>query len=169
MTAFRIHILFLSLLWLFFSCNIQNKGKKELNIDPTESLDTFSIRTIVKDFQNDASITEVKGVQVDQYFLYVEYCVYVAKRNRALTGVNKIVAKQKADYTSDGKCSPVSKDEFYNSIVPDEKRKELDFFWRFENLKGYKIYKCIKAPLRHYIIFDNNSDTVYHRIEELRD
>ncbi len=136
---------------------------------PDQQSDTFSIRSIVKDFQNDRSIIEIKGIQTDQNFLYVEYCVYTGEKNRVLKGVNSITPKHVNDYSSDDKCYSVTKQTFYNDIAPNEKSKETDFFWNFERLNKYDVYTCIKAPLRHYIIFDKNSDTIYHRIEELRD
>jgi hypothetical protein len=136
---------------------------------PDQQPDSFSIRSIVKDFQNDKSITEIKGIQTDIDFFYIEYCVYTGQKKRILRGVNKIIPKKVNDYTSDDECHSVTAQTFYHDIVPDEKNRETAFFWNFENLKEYEIYTCIKAPLRHYIIFDKRSDTVYHRIEELRD
>ena len=109
------------------------------------------------------------GIQTDKNFLYVEYFVYKAKKNRVLKGVDKIIPKKVNDYISDTQCGQVSKEQFYGDIASNEKDELSYFFWKFETLKSVTIYTCIKAPLRHYIIFDNNSDTVYHRIEELRD
>jgi hypothetical protein len=129
----------------------------------------FSIGTIVTAFKNDKSIIEIKGIQTDNYSLYTEYCVYKGKKNNVIKGVNAIVPKKVNDYTSDDKCYLVTGEAFYHHIAPGEKNRETAFFWNFEKLKSYEIYSCIKAPLRHYIIFDRNSDTVYHRIEELRD
>lgn len=54
-------------------------------------------------------------------------------------------------------------------IVHLTKKIKYCFFWKFEKLKEYDIYSCVKAPCEHYIIFDRNSDTVYHRIGEIRD
>jgi hypothetical protein len=136
---------------------------------PDQQPDSFSIRSIVKDFQNDKSITEIKGIQTDNNFFYTEYCVYTGQKKRVLKGVDKIIPQKVNDYTSDDECYSVTAQTFYHDIAPYEKNRETAFFWNFEKLKGYEIYACIKAPLRHYIIFDKNSDTVYHRIEELRD
>ena len=144
-------------------------GTIENKVLPNEQPVEISIRSIVKDFQNDKSITEIKGIQIDNNFLYVEYCVYKGQKNRVLSGVNKIISKKVNDYTSDEYCVRVTKNNFYNNIAPNEKDTMTAFFWNFEKLKSYEIYACIRAPLRHYIIFDKNSDTVYHRIEELRD
>ena len=135
---------------------------------PDQKPDTFSIRSIVKDFQNDKRITEIKGIQTDNNFFYTEYCVYTGPKKRVLKGVDKIIPQKVNDYTSDYKCYSVSKQTFYHDIVPYEKNKQTAFFWNFEKLKDFDIYTCVKAPLRHYLIFDKNSDTVYHRIEELR-
>ena len=152
----------------------KSKGKQLIEtainkVLPDEQPLNFSIRSIVKDFQNDKNITEIKGIQIDNNFLFVEYCVYIGQKNRVLSGVNKIVAKKVNNYTSDENCVSVTKDSFYENIAQNEKDTRTAFFWNFEKLKKYEIYTCTKAPLRHYIIFDKNSDTVYHRIEELRD
>ena len=109
------------------------------------------------------------SIQENIYFLYVEYCVYIGKKQRVLNGVNKITSNKANDYQSDNKCYKVSWTNFDHDIAAEEKTPATDFFWHFETLKKYDIYTCIKAPLRHYIIFDKYSDTVYHRIEEIRD
>ena len=152
----------------------KEKGKRLVDtainkILPDSQPDSFSIRSVVKDFQNSKDIVEIKGIQTDLFFLYVEYCVYRGNKERVLSGVSKIKPHRVNDYTSEAKPYPVSTEAFYHDIIPDEKTNQTAFFWNFEKLKSYEIYTCIKAPLRHYIIFDNNSDTVYHRIEELRD
>lgn len=141
-----------------------DKGKQ---LTPELTFKPFSVRTIVKDFQNDPDIVEIKGVQTDFHIFYLEYCVYRGQKNRVLKGVEKIEPTKVNDYKSDQNCYSVSKADFDKNIIPEEKTNETAFFWNFEKLKGYDIYTCIKAPLRHYIIFDKNSDTVYHRIEEL--
>ncbi|MCW3125922.1 MAG: hypothetical protein JWO03_1580 [Bacteroidetes bacterium] len=136
--------------------------------DVPVSTDSFSIKNIVMDFQNDPTIREVRGVQIDNFPFYVEYCVYTGERSRVLSGINKISVKTKDQDLSDT-CLPATKEELYKVIVPSEKGMNTDFFWRFEQLKSYDIYTCTKMPFRHYIIFDTHSDTVYHRIEELRE
>ena len=129
----------------------------------------FSIRTIVKDFQNDNTITEINGIQIDNNFMYVYYFVYIGQKKRVISGVNKIIAQKVNDYSSEENCVSVTKESFYKNIAPNEKDSKTNFFWDFERLKKYEIFTCTKAPLRHYIIFDKNSDTVYHRVEELAD
>ncbi len=136
---------------------------------PDQEPVSFSIRSIVKDFKQDKDIAEIRGIQIDNNFIYVEYCVYTGPKQRVLRGVNRIVAEKVNDYSSDAQCYPVSTDTFYADIAPNEKHMHTTFFWNFERLKDFEVYTCVKAPLRHYIIFDSHSDTVYHRIEELRD
>jgi len=185
MNAKKIALHCLSI-FILFSCNrigdkarkiadkVKSKGKELIDtaIDKVTAAPTpknFSIREVVTDFKNDQSITEIKGIQVDMYLLNVDYCVYTAPKNRVLNAVDKIVAQKVNDYKSDDKCYSVSPADFYHDVAPGEKNAQTQFFWNFEKLKKYEIYTCIKAPLRHYIIFDKHSDTVYHRIEELRD
>ena len=139
--------------------------------DKPETKETreFSVRSIVKAFQGDSSIVEVKGIQTDLNLFYLEYFVYVGKKNRVLDGINVIIPQAVNDYTSDDRCYPVTPEEFYAKIAPGERSIETAFFWNFEKLASYEIYSCIKAPLRHFIIFDKQSDTIYHRVEELLD
>jgi hypothetical protein len=182
----RRFIIGLILITFLFSCNRLEDKAKQLGdkaksrskqiidttinkILPDQEPNPFSIRSIVTDFQNDKSITEIKGIQTDKNFFYTEYCVYTGPKKRVLNSVDKIIPQKVNDYTSDDKCYSVSRQTFYNDIAPYEKNKQTAFFWNFEKLKSYEIYSCVKAPMRHYIIFDKNSDTVYHRIEELRD
>ena len=166
--------LLISLVILFSCGRLQKKAKEITDKTIDNSLndarpENFSIRSIVEDFQGDSSITEIKGIQVNS-FLYVEYCVYKATRKRVLEGVNKIVPEKVNDYSSDSLCSLTTKETFYSSVaLPQEKNEDTKFFWRFEKLKNYTVYSCIKAPFSHYIIFDTKSDTVYHRIAEIRD
>jgi hypothetical protein len=185
MTQGNKYIILAVLLFLLVSCGrLENKTKQigdkaktkagelidtALNkVFPDPEPDSFSVRSIVKSFQNDNRITEIRGIQTNYYFIYLEYCVYKGKKDIVLKGVNAIVPKKIGDIISDSKSYPASSDQFYNDIVSEEKNKYTAFFWNFEKLKSYEIYTCIKAPLRHYLIFDKNSDTVYHRIEELR-
>ena len=179
-------IAFAVLSCLLFSCNrlekkakkiedkVKSKGKElidtaidKVTAEPTAK--SFSISEVVTDFKNDKSITEIKGIQVDMYLINVDYCVYTAPKNRVLNAVDKIAAKKVNDYRSDDKCYLVSTADFYHDVAPEERNDQTRFFWNFEKLKKYEIYTCIKAPFRHYIIFDKHSDTVYHRVEELRD
>jgi hypothetical protein len=176
----------LTLLLCMNACKQVDKKSKEL-LDRTkakskELIDTalnklsstddkpvfFSIRDIVTDFKGDNSIKELNGVQMDIYSLYVEYCVYTGKKERVLKGVNKIKAKKVGDISSDSECGTIDENDFFSNIaLPEEMNRHNAFFWKFKQLKKYDVYTCTKAPLRHYIIFDRKSDTVYHRIEEL--
>jgi hypothetical protein len=183
--AKKLTVFFL-LICLLFSCErLQKKAKKiedKAKSKGKELIDTvidkaraeptaksFSVSEVVTDFKNDQSITEIKGIQIDMYLLYVDYCVYKGRKDRVLNAVDNIAAQRVNDYKSDDKCYTVSLSDFYHDVVSDEKNAQTQFFWNFEKLKSYEIYTCIKAPFRHYLIFDRHSDTVYHRIEELRD
>jgi hypothetical protein len=156
------------------SVKAKSKGRQFIDtainkILPDEQSVNFSIRSIVKEFQNDNEITDINGIQVNNNFMYVYYFVYTGQKKRVISGVNKIVAKKVNDYSSDENCIATTKYNFYNIIAPNEKGTRTAFFWNFEKLNKYDIFTCTKAPLRHYIIFDKNSDTVYHRVEELAD
>ncbi|MCU0354682.1 MAG: hypothetical protein MUD08_13240 [Cytophagales bacterium] len=160
---------------LLFGCNkLEDKTKqlsdKALNHALTDqNPDSFSIRSIVTDFQNDSTINEIKGIQTDNGFFYTDYCVYTGQKERILAGINRITLQKLNDYSSDEKSYSVDSQTFYDDIAPYEKNKHTAFFWDFEKLKTYEIYTVVKAPWRHYVIFDKHSDTVYHRIEEIRE
>gem|GEM_PF-6500465 len=159
----RNFIVYFILTTLLFSCNrledkakqLGNKAKsksKQLvdtainKILSDQELDSFSIRSIVKDFQDDKSITEIKGIQTDNNFFFTEYCVYTGQKMRVLKGIDKIIPEKVNDITSDDKCYPVTTQIFYHDIAPYEKNKMTTFFWNFEKLKEYEVYTCIKAP-----------------------
>lgn len=124
----------------------------------------FSIKKLVKDFSDDKNIIEIKGIQVHDLF-YKEYFVYIGEKKRVLNGINKISSTN--DFSED--CRLSSKNEFYSSIIKSKKNEYTSFFWNFEKLKNVEIYTCIKGPNRHFIVFDKVSDTVYHRVDEIRD
>jgi len=145
------------ILTFFFLLNIACQIKNE----PLE------ITNIVKDFKNDNSIKQISGIQTDQNLFYIEYFVYVGKKSRVLKGVNKIKLLEN-NFSEDSLCHKVKKKEFLTNLKNDERNTETQSFWNFENLKDYEVYSCIKNSMRHYIVFDNKSDTIYHRIEEVR-
>ena len=101
---------------------------------PDHPPDTFSIRSVVKDFKADSSIKEIQGVQTDFFFLYVEYCKYIGKKDRVINGVNKIQAVEKNDYKSDKSCYLTNSTQFYKDIANEERTSFTQFFWDFEKL-----------------------------------
>lgn len=139
-----------------------------LNISCQTKNEPFEIADIVKDFKNDNSIKQISGIQTDQNLFYIEYFVYVGKKDRVLTGINKIKLLENK-FSADSLCHKVDKKEFLTNLKNDERYPETKLFWNFENLKDYDVYSCTKNSMRHYIIFDNKSDTIYHRMEEVRD
>lgn len=172
----RTIIVFVFLILFSSGCGrISNKVKQLVsiqseNISLKSKPEDFSIRDIVTGFKGDSSIKEIKGVQIDMNMLYVEYCVYRGEKDRVLKGVERIEPQRKTDYGSDSLCKPTTMADFLKHTVPNAERNDAtEFFWKLTGLKNYEVYECLKAPMHHYIIFDKNSDTVYHRMEELRD
>ena len=146
----------------FLSCKkIENKIYNAL---PENVPKNISIKHFIKDFQGDKTIKEINGIQVDDLF-YKEYFLYTGNKNRVIEVINKIDPK---GYFSDN-CRLTTKEDLNKSIINSERNKNTDFFWKFENLKNYDIYVATKGLNKHYIIFDSNSDTIYHRVEEIRD
>lgn len=145
------------ILLFFFLLNIACKTKNK----------PFEINNIIKDFKSDNSIKQIFGIQTDQNLYYIEYFVYVGKKNRVLKGVNKIKLLEN-NFSADSLCHKIEKKELLTNLKNDERNPETQLFWNFENLNDYKVYSCSKNSMRHYIIFDNKSDTIYHRIEEVR-
>ena len=167
----RKNYFFLVLILAFFSCKkIESKAKKIANhtlekVFPVKTPKKFLIKHLVKDFENDNSIKEIEGIQVEDLF-YKEYFVYTGDRERVIDGINKIVSEN--EYNSN--CVLTTKEDLYkNVIASEEKNKFTSFFWKFEQLKNYDVYTCVKGLNQHYIIFDKKSDTIYHRVEEIRD
>jgi len=147
---------------ILLSCNkVENKINKLI---PENIPKNISIKNMVIDFKGDASIHEIKGIQIEDMF-YKEYFVYTGNKKRIIDGINKI--KSDNNFSSD--CRLINKEEFNKQIVNNEKNKFTSFFWRFEKLKKTEIYTSIKGYNKHLIIFDISSDTVYHRVEEFKD
>lgn len=145
-----------------FSCKkIESKLKNTL---PENVPKNISIKNFVKEFQNDSSIIEIEGIQVTDLF-YKEYFLYKGNKKRVIEGINKIDSQ---DYFSEN-CKLSTVEDLNKSIIESERNKQTDFFWKFKKLKKYEIYTSIKGLNKHYIIFDSNSDTIYHRVEEIAD
>jgi hypothetical protein len=167
----RKNQILLLLILAFFSCKkiessaekIANKTIEKVILEKTPK--KFLIKYLVKDFENDNSIIEIEGIQVEDLF-YKEYFVYIGNRKRVIDGVNKILSENE----NNSNCVLTSKEDLYRNIrATEEKNKFTNFFWKFEQLKKYEVYSCTKGLNKHYIIFDTKSDTVYHRVEEIRD
>jgi len=145
---------------LALSCK---RGQNKEGYTQEENPNMMSIKDIVKDFKGDSTIKEIKGIQIEDLF-YKEYFVYTGNKKRVLDGINKI--KTVDNISSD--CSVLPRNEFYKIDFMKEKNKDNAFFWKFEKLKNIEIYRGIKGSNEHFIIFDLSSDTVYHKVEEIR-
>jgi hypothetical protein len=153
---------FIIILFIFLSCKkIENKIN---NVFPKNAPKKISIKNFVKDFQDDNTIKAIEGIQVDDLF-YKEYFLYTGNKKRVIEGVNKIDAKGNFNEN----CKLSTKEDLDKSVLKSERNNNTMFFWKFEKLKKYEIYSCIKGLNKHYIIFDANSDTIYHRAEEIAD
>ena len=167
----RKNQILLLLIFAFFSCEkIEISAEKIANktiekVFPEKTPKKFLIKYLVKDFENDNSIKEIEGIQVEDLF-YKEYFVYTGNRKRVIDGVNKILSENE----NKSNCVLTTKEDLYRNIrATEEKNKFTNFFWKFEQLNKYEVYSCIKGLNKHYIIFDTKSDTVYHRVEEIRE
>ena len=127
----------------------------------------LSIQHFIPEFKGDSSIKQLIGTQTESFPVYVYYLKYIAPQYKLLAGMKHIIPDKKFSIPSDDSCMPTSIDEFNKECSKDQKDAQAAYFWNFTQLKKYAIYGCFKAPFRHYIIFDKNSDTVYHRIEEI--
>jgi hypothetical protein len=145
---------------LALSCK---KGQNKDGYQREEGPKMISIKDMVQDFKGDSTIKEIKGIQIEDLF-YKEYFVYTGNKKRVLDGINKI--KTIDNISSD--CSVLPRNEFYKTDFKQEKNKDNAFFWKFEKLKSIEIYRGIKGSSEHFIIFDLLSDTVYHKVEEIR-
>ncbi len=182
----RHFFVLLPILTLFLSCNRIRKNaerfgdstklksgkifKKAIgNLLPVGGPDSASIKNFVPAFQQNRSIQQINGVQLNISMFYVNFFVYKASRNVVLKGVSSIVPEKTFDIKSDSICTPISDSEVLLMGVPSAHNEHTQFFWHFRQLKKINAFRCVKGLWQHYIIFDSNSDTVYHEIEELRD
>jgi len=182
----RHFLVFASMLILLLSCNriknksavfadsAKSKSKKLLskaidNLPPVSDPDSVSIKDFVPAFKQSRSIKEIKGVHFDIYMFNVNFFVYRASREIVLKGVSNIQPEKTFDIKSDSICTPIDDSEVLKMGVPEDHNQYVKFFWHFKQLQKMQAFRCVKGHWRHYIIFDNNSDTVYHEIEEIRD
>ncbi|RYZ51830.1 MAG: hypothetical protein EOP49_10875 [Sphingobacteriales bacterium] len=138
-------------------------------LQPESCFKAISIQGIVPSLKGIRELKEIDGVQNECGILYVEYFRYRAPKPLVLAAIDQITPQTVNDYQSDRKCKITTAGDLNNAISPDERTKESNFFWGFQQLRSVQVFTCIKAPFRHYVIFDSKSDTVYHRVEELRD
>ena len=182
----RHHFLLFLILTLFLSCNrirnrsalladsAKSKSKKLLsktsdNILPVSGPDSVSIKDFVPAFKKSRSVKEIKGVQFDIFMRYVNFFVYEANRKGVLKSVSSIVPEKTSDILSDSFCTPITAYEVLQMAGPGEHNEHTEFFWHFRQLRKIEAFRCVKGHWGHFIIFDSNSDTVYHKIEELKD
>ncbi len=134
----------------------------------TSEPSTFTIVDIVTDWDSTNVIEEIEATDINIYFSSVYYSKYLGDQQEILRTINAIDPQTGADYTSDKSCYKINQEEFNSYCIEKERMNNTSFYWAFEHLEEYSIYKCVKAPYRHLIVFDSNSDTAYHRVESLR-
>jgi hypothetical protein len=156
---------FIIMLFIFFNFLSCKKIENRINnVFPEKISKKISIKNFVKDFQDDNTVKEIEGIQIDDLF-YKEYFLYTGNKKRVIEGINKIDPNE---YFNEN-CRLTTKQDLDKSILKSERNNNTMFFWKFEKLKKYEIYTSTKGLNKHYIIFDANSDTIYHRAEEIAD
>jgi hypothetical protein len=67
---------------------------------------------------------------------------------------------------SDSRCRKITQEELLSirQDVPSTEFESAAFFWNSANNKT-EIYQCIKSPYRHTLLFNPDSDVIFHRIE----
>ena len=180
-TLYKFASSFLFLLLLLFSCVSKDKDKdkkiftplsraskdhinekdsinKGVFTDAKQSLTPFSSKPFLIGLKIKEPIVEIKSIKLRVLENFIGYSVY--------TVVNKPSFLQELKRA----CKSISKETFYNSgKMPLEENisNATNFFWALKDLEDISVFRNVSDTAWQYIIIDNNSDTIYHRIEML--
>lgn len=170
---------------LLTSCNESQREESRMakdtlltKVDTAEKLtkseittDTFNIESLIPEYRNDTNFHKISGLQVRtgvQEFYY--YSIYKMPKKKVISAFNRlpktalsIKANGQIEYA---KCNRIENKYFFDKLYEEGEDNPVsqNFFYRFKTLKEYEIYAYFSTTYMHQIIFDKNSDTVYHRV-----
>ena len=66
-------------------------------------------------------------------------------------------------------CKRVENQYFFNQLYEKDEDNPIsqNYFYKFKKLRQFEIYAYFSPGYMHQIIFDKNSDTVYHRVRDV--
>jgi hypothetical protein len=93
------------------------------------------------------------------------YFEYIADKQSVISAISKLPFS-KFSSLSDSRCRKITQEELLSlrQDVPSTEFESAAFFWNSANNKT-EIYECIKSPYRHTLLFNPDSDVIFHRIE----
>ena len=173
---------------IFFviSCNFPNRKKEEIVIIDSSGLnplkkneneiktDTFNIEKIMPSYLKDSNFNKISGLEVRaglQKTYY--YGIYKMPKKIVLNIYNKLpqrilvmLTKGKNIYS---KIKKIENTRFWEQLYEKEENNKFsqDYFYKFRYLKDIEIFEYNTPEYFQQLIFDKNSDTVYHRVREV--
>ena len=136
--------------------------------------DTLNIRSFMPEYTGDSSFHEISCLQVRtgvQEIYY--YCIYKMTKQNVVKAFNKrpktaSLIKENGQ-TEYAKLKKIDNKYFFEHLYESDENNSIaqDFFYKFKKLKDYEIYAYFTPMVMHQIIFDKNSDTVYHRVRNV--
>jgi hypothetical protein len=173
---------------LLFSCNQpQDKEKHissdslltkvETNLNSTQhkiTTNTFNIENLIPEYRSDTNFHKVSGLEVRtgvQQIYY--YSIYRMPKKMVVDNFNKppkIVLLTKSNGQKEYcECKKIEPQYFFNQLYEIDENNPIsqNYFYKFEKLKEFEIYAYFSPGYMHHIIFDKNSDTVYHRVRDV--
>ncbi len=136
--------------------------------------DTFNLENFIPAYKNDSSYHKISSVQVRtgvQQIYY--YSIYKMPKQMVLNNFNK-PPKTVFLTKSNGKkqyceCKKIENQFFFKQLYEIDENNSISqhYFYKFKNLKAFEIYAYFSPSFMHQIIFDKNSDTVYHRVRDV--
>ena len=134
----------------------------------------FDIDLLVPQFRNSSYFHKVSGIKVttgvQKSFCY---SIYKIPKQILLDSLGDWIKVNLCNSKSQGN-KPLKferlhlQDLFDRYYDPEEDNYfSQQSFYKFKYLKGYEIYNLFTPNYFHQLVFDLNSDTVYHRITEV--
>jgi hypothetical protein len=173
---------------ILFSCNqSQEKTKNsssdtlvtkiDTNLSSTQfkiTTDTFSIENLIPEYRNDTNFHKISGLQIRtgvQQIYY--YSIYRMPKKKVVDNFNKppkIILLTKSNGQKEyAECKKIDNKYFFDRLYEEGENNTVsqNYFYKFRKLKEFEIYAYFSPAYMHQIIFDKNSDTVYHRIRDV--
>jgi hypothetical protein len=177
---------FFGTLLFLVSCNFsQNKKNQVVTVDTSQvtpikkasnniTTDTFNIETIISSYLHDTSFHKIAGLQVRtgvQQIYY--YSIYKMPKSSVLTVYNKLPKTVLLTKSNGQKVftqlTKLDDHRFWGQLYEQGEDNEIsqNFFYKFKKLKEIEMYEYNSPGYFQQLIFDKNSDTVYHRVRDV--
>jgi hypothetical protein len=160
------------LLSLGFCCSWGGFVKSLSKISTTErsvSADEFLTSMFREPTVSPPEIRNFQGTKTESPGFITYYLRYNADKDFILDLVASMPSSPSEDVRSDTICQnslpAISEKEF----LPSDFNEINDLgYWKIDEIKQKEYYTCLKVPWSHTMLFDQDSDTIYHVVSEIQ-